>query len=313
MRALLLLLLLLLLLTSGTHAFLLAPIPYHHHHHHHTHHRHALERLWEPPPPPPPPEDPSQPCNLSAALPDLLGSRSLGLDWGSKKIGMALSAGFSERPLGTIPNPAGHSINATRHRPLIDHILTMLLAEGAVRIVVGHPLFRDGTLSPQANATKAFARLLADRALEKGVVSSPDVPFVYLWDERLTSQAAKVNIKTKAFLHSSADIDSQAACLVLQDFYENKAHKAEIVWANPAVLEGRAARAGGVKVATTTLPPEVSNTVRTGGTRAGMSYDEWRKAELERYGRSSSTAGQPRASDLDDEGAKKKKKKKKKK
>ncbi len=27
-------------------------------------------------------------------------------------------------------------------------------------------------------------------------------PFVYLWDERLTSQAARVNIKTKAFLHS---------------------------------------------------------------------------------------------------------------
>lgn len=28
-------------------------------------------------------------------------------------------------------------------------------------------------------------------------------PFVFLWDERLTSQAARVNIKTKAFLHSS--------------------------------------------------------------------------------------------------------------
>ena len=54
--------------------------------------------------------------------------------------------------------------------------------------------------------------MLANRAVEVGMAEPwrdgdgdrpPRTPFVFLWDERLTSQAARVNIKTKAFLHSS--------------------------------------------------------------------------------------------------------------
>lgn len=63
-------------------------------------------------------------------------------------------------------------------------------------------IYRDGTESPQGNSTKAFAKLLVNRAVEVGIVQDTKVPFIYLWDERLTSQAAKVNIKTKAFLFS---------------------------------------------------------------------------------------------------------------
>jgi hypothetical protein len=71
----------------------------------------------------------------------------------------------------------------------------------------------DGSLSPQATSTKAFARHLVNRAVELGMAQpwtndsagrAAPTPFVYLWDERLTSQAARVNIKTKAFLHSCA-------------------------------------------------------------------------------------------------------------
>lgn len=79
--------------------------------------------------------------------------------------------------------------------------------------MLSHPsIYRDGTLSPQANSTKTFARLLANRAVELGMAepwrdddegqgTTRAAPFVFLWDERLTSQAARVNIKTKAFLH----------------------------------------------------------------------------------------------------------------
>lgn len=191
-------------------------------------------------PPPPPPSSTPGSTSVSAALPDLLGSRSLGLDWGHKKIGVGLSAGFSQRPLGTIPNAGGISGNATKSRPTFDHILALMRAEGAVRIVMGNPLFRcvvecilrtiasiarrcpdtplpitkrnsDGTLSPQANSTKTFARQLVNRAVELGMAqpwsdeaAGAAPPFLYLWDERLTSQAARVNIKTKAFLHSCA-------------------------------------------------------------------------------------------------------------
>lgn len=91
---------------------------------------------------PPPPTTRGGKRNLTATIPDLLGSRSLGLDWGHKKIGIGLSAGFSQRPLGTIPNAGGVSGNATLNRPTLDHILSLVKAEGAVRIVIGNPLFR---------------------------------------------------------------------------------------------------------------------------------------------------------------------------
>ena len=249
------------------------------------------------------------------------------MDWGSKKIGVALTAGFSQRPLGTINNPAGHSLNASRHRPTIDYLLGILKAEGAVRVVVGHPLFRDGTLSPQANATKTFARLVADRALELGIVASADVPFVYLWDERLTSQAAKVNIKTKSFLHNSNDIDSQAACLVLEDFYQHKGYKAEIVWPDAAAVAEAAAATAGATPASASEANSSRNynssaaaptALAPSPPRFNMTYDEWRRAELERYGHGTSaalsvagnTAGDASG---DDAGTTKKKKKKKKK
>jgi RNase H-fold protein (predicted Holliday junction resolvase) len=202
----------------------------------------------------------------------------------------------------------------------------MVRGEGAVRIVVGHPLYRDGSLSPQANSTKEFARLIADRAVELGMIPPTGVPFVYLWDERLTSQAAKINIKTKSFLHSSDDIDSQAACLVLEDFYVHKAYKAEVVWPSEGVVplaqKRRAAAAGaagaeggggeeeGENEDGTSSSSSTTAAVTATTTRAGMSYSDYRKAELERYGRSSSA---PAPSGSDEEGAAKKKKKKKKK
>lgn len=281
----------------------------------------AIDTIWSPPSSPLSSPRPTQ--NLSAALPDLLGSRTLGLDWGSKKIGVALTAGFSQRPLGTINNPAGCSLNASRHRPTIDYLLGILKAEGAVRVVVGHPLFRDGTLSPQANATKIFARLIADRALQLEIVASADVPFVYLWDERLTSQAAKVNIKTKSFLHSSNDIDSQAACLVLEDFYQQKGYKAEIVWPDAAAVAEAATAMAGATLASASEGNKNSNAAAPTATaspppRASMTYDEWRRVESERYGRGTSAA-LPGAGNTagdggsDDAGSTKKKKKKKKK
>ena len=79
---------------------------------------------------------------IETYLPDLLGSRSLGLDWGHKKVGVALSAGFSQRPLGTIRNSGQLSTNATAHQETIDRILGILRIVGAERIVMGNPLYR---------------------------------------------------------------------------------------------------------------------------------------------------------------------------
>jgi hypothetical protein len=82
--------------------------------------------------PPPPPPQPRK----------LLGTRSLGLDWGTQKIGMAITAGFTQRPLGTIENQGRQSRNITHHHPTLDYILRTFKAEDAVRIVVGMPYFK---------------------------------------------------------------------------------------------------------------------------------------------------------------------------
>jgi RNase H-fold protein (predicted Holliday junction resolvase) len=111
-------------------------------------------------------------------------------------------------------------------------------------------------LSPQAQLVRFFAKFLANRAVELGVLQDRDEPFVYLWDERLTSQAARVAIKTKSYSHScectsldcgpehliavvklthvgcfmaADDVDSQAACLMLEDFYQQRGKEAEVI------------------------------------------------------------------------------------
>lgn len=94
------------------------------------------------PPPTATAASPNTNTNFSGTIPDLLGLRSLGLDWGHKKIGVGVSAGFSQRPLGTIPNVGGTSGNATLHRPTLDHILALVRAEAAVQVVLGNPLYR---------------------------------------------------------------------------------------------------------------------------------------------------------------------------
>jgi hypothetical protein len=85
-------------------------------------------------------------------------------------------------------------------------------------------------MSPQANSTIAYCKMLANRAVELGVIKDAKSPFIYLWDERMTSQAAKVNIKIGAVDVPSNDIDSQAACLVLEDFYRVNGEDAMVVF-----------------------------------------------------------------------------------
>ena len=125
----------------------------------------------------------------------------IGLDVGTKTIGLALcDAGWM------IASPA-HTIQRakfTRDKAA----LVAFMAEQQVRgIVIGLPLNLDGTESPRSQASRAFARNLADLGLP-----------ILLWDERWSTQAV-----TRTLLDADASrarrgelVDKLAASYILQ-------------------------------------------------------------------------------------------------
>jgi putative pre-16S rRNA nuclease len=97
----------------------------------------------------------------------------LGLDLGTKTIGVAVSDGLrlTATPLTTIRRKK-FTEDAAR---LVD-----LIAENqAVGIVLGMPFNMDGSEGPRAQSTRAFARNLGQKI---------DIAMVF-WDERLSTSA----------------------------------------------------------------------------------------------------------------------------
>jgi putative Holliday junction resolvase len=101
--------------------------------------------------------------------------RLLGLDLGTKTIGVALSD-----VTRTIASPV-ETIRRTKFKADAARLLRLAEEHGVGGFVLGLPRNLDGSEGPRAQATRAFARSL--NAL------SP-LP-VLLWDERLTTAAAE--------------------------------------------------------------------------------------------------------------------------
>lgn len=130
------------------------------------------------------------------------GARLLGLDLGSKTIGMALSdtRRVVASPLGTAKR--------TRFAADFEALSALAAKHGAGALVVGLPLNMDGTEGPAAQSARAFARNFAARS---------DMP-VLLWDERL-STAAVTRTLIRADLsrrRRAALVDKMAAAWILQ-------------------------------------------------------------------------------------------------
>ena len=103
------------------------------------------------------------------------GKRVLAIDYGTKRIGVALSdeLGWTAQPLETL-----------NRRTLdwdIAHIASLVGTYEVRQVLLGFPLQLDGREGPAIQAMRAF-----QVRLEEGV----PVP-VILWDERLTTKAAE--------------------------------------------------------------------------------------------------------------------------
>ena len=130
------------------------------------------------------------------------GARLLGLDVGTKTVGLALSD--VTRSIAT-PYDTIRRTKFTADAKLISEAI----AENEVgALVIGLPINLDGSEGRRAQSTRAFARNLANHV---------DLPMV-LWDERLSTAAVERHlIEADASRKRRAEvIDRMAAAYILQ-------------------------------------------------------------------------------------------------
>ncbi|MEO9633962.1 MAG: Holliday junction resolvase RuvX [Parasphingorhabdus sp.] len=136
---------------------------------------------------------------FSQALPNC--GRLLGLDIGTKTVGMALCD--SNWTFAT----AAETIERRKFSKDLDRIKTVIVEQNIVGLVAGLPLNLDGSQSQQTQAARSFAQNLKPLGLP-----------ILLWDERWSTQAvtrdliaSDVSRKKRARV-----VDKMAAAYILQ-------------------------------------------------------------------------------------------------
>ena len=138
------------------------------------------------------------------------GSRLLGIDLGTKRIGIAISD-YNQK----IATPL-QTLDKSKQGKLID-ALESIVAEYDIRgIIIGNPINMDGTYGKSSQSAKDVAINISNKI---------DIP-VSLWDERLSTVGA-FNLSSELDINVSKrekDIDKFAAAFILQgalDFIQN--------------------------------------------------------------------------------------------
>lgn len=138
--------------------------------------------------------------NPLAALPPA--GKILGLDLGTKTIGVAISDGmrYSATPLETI--------RRTKFTQDAERIIELVAENGVVGLILGLPLNMDGSEGPRVQSTRAFARNLGPKL---------NLPIAF-WDERLsTSAVTRMMIEADLRRDRRAEVvDKLAASYILQ-------------------------------------------------------------------------------------------------
>ena len=133
--------------------------------------------------------------------------RLLGVDWGERRIGLALSdeSQTLAQPLTTLTRRAGKRFPMRR-------LLALLEEHAVIGVVVGLPLAPEGTEGEAARQARELAREIARRA---------DRP-VELWDERFTTARALGAVREMGGTTRGRkeDVDALAATLLLQHYLD---------------------------------------------------------------------------------------------
>ncbi len=131
------------------------------------------------------------------------GKRILGLDLGSKTIGLALSDVSR-----TVASPYG-SLRRTRFREIAEGLRRIIADEDVGALLIGLPVSMDGSEGPACTSARQFAaNLLA--------LMEIDIAF---WDERLSTAAVERMLIGEADMtrkRRSQVVDKAAAAYILQ-------------------------------------------------------------------------------------------------
>jgi len=148
---------------------------------------------------------------IHKAGPEAVCVRILGLDIGSKRIGVAVSdeLGYTAQPVETIQSKGMEAD--------LDRIATLVRQFNAEEIVVGLPLNMNGTEGPEAKKV---------RMLIEKIAAKIDIP-VREWDERLSTVAAERTLLEADMSRSKRRkvIDRIAAVLILQGYLDSRSRK----------------------------------------------------------------------------------------
>lgn len=131
----------------------------------------------------------------------------LGIDYGGKRIGLAVSdaGGQIASPFKTVPATGRLALDA-------DAVISSGSDYDVAAFVIGLPLNMDGTEGPQAQVTRKFGTVLAERS---------GLPVLY-WDERLSTVAADELMSHTHLTRKKkkARRDPVAATVILQEFLD---------------------------------------------------------------------------------------------
>ena len=127
--------------------------------------------------------------------------RIIGLDWGARRCGVALSdekrSFVFERPQITIKN----------QNELVDAVLCLIGEELVSGVVIGLPLHADGSDSETTKDVREFADML---------VTKTDLPILFI-EENLTSTMAEQEIGHKNMSKMKQKLDSVSARIILEN------------------------------------------------------------------------------------------------
>jgi putative Holliday junction resolvase len=138
-------------------------------------------------------------------------ARVLGIDFGARRIGLALSD-----PSATIAQPLPTMTRRAGKRAPIAAIVEIIIQHEVKRAVVGLPLDMSGAETEWTATVREFATRLAERA---------GVPVDFI-DERLSSVQAERAVRGSGLKRSEREqkqrVDAAAAVLLLQTYLDRQ-------------------------------------------------------------------------------------------
>jgi putative Holliday junction resolvase len=135
----------------------------------------------------------------------------MGLDYGDRKIGVAVSDMFGWTAQGL------EVVERRRDGAEMQRIADLVREQEVEEIVVGLPKNMNGSIGPRGEICIAFADQLRD------MLNLP----VHLWDERLTTVSAERTLLEADVSRKKRRqvVDKMAASLILQNYLDSKSKR----------------------------------------------------------------------------------------